>query len=148
MMTDMKKDIEYQIIDTVDGIDFEEVAEILSFYGLSNLDAKTQRTVFENSYVTIFIKTDEKLIGVGRAISDGITHAAIFNIAVRDEYRGHGIGKRIVDEILKRVEGCNVTLYTHPKHIGLYEHWGFKRLKTAYVIFHDESHYKEAGFID
>ncbi len=57
-MTDMKKDIEYQIIDTVDGIDFEKVAEILSFYGLSNLDAKTQRTVFENSYVTIFIKDE------------------------------------------------------------------------------------------
>ena len=144
----MKPDIEYKVIDTTEGIDFREVTDILTFHGLSDLDTDTQKKVFENSYVTIFIVSEGKVIGVGRAISDGITHASIYNIAVRDEYRGHGIGKVIVDEILKRVEGCNVTLYTHPKHIGLYEHWGFKRLKTSYVIFHDETHYKEAGFID
>ena len=129
----MKK-IDFQIIDKIDGIDFEEVAAILSFYGLSSLDAKTQKNVFANSYVTIFIKADEKLIGVGRAISDGITHASIFNIAVRDEYRGHGIGKVIVDEILKRVEGCNVTLYTHPKHIGLYEHWHKELISATFAL--------------
>ena len=144
----MVPDIDYKVIDRIDDIDFQEVTDILTFHGLSDLDNDTQKKVFENSFVTIFIEADDKVIGVGRAISDGITHASIYNIAVRDEYRGHGIGKVIVDEILKRVEGCNVTLYTHPKHIGLYEHWGFKRLKTAYVIFHDETHYKEAGFID
>ena len=144
----MVPDIDYKVIDRIDDIDFQEVTDILTFHGLSDLDNDTQKKVFENSFVTIFIEADDKVIGVGRAISDGITHASIYNIAVRDEYRGHGIGKVIVDEILKRVEGCNVTLYTAPKHIGLYEHWGFKRLKTSYVIFHDETHYKEAGFID
>lgn len=140
------KDLE--IIDNCDEVDFEEVNHILNFYGLSDLDTPTQEKVFRNSYVTVFLRYKDKIVGVGRAISDGITHANIYNVAVRDEYRGHGIGKVIVDEILKRVEGCNVTLYTSPKHIGLYEHWGFKRLKTAYVIFADETHYKEAGFID
>ena len=139
---------ELEVIDNCDEVDFEEVNHILNFYGLSDLDTPTQEKVFRNSYVTVFLRYDEKIVGVGRAISDGITHASIYNIAVRDEYRGQGIGKVIVDEILKRVEGCNVTLYTSPKHIGLYEHWGFKRLKTAYVIFHDETHYKEAGFIE
>lgn len=139
---------ELEVIDNCDEVDFEEVNHILNFYGLSDLDTPTQEKVFRNSYVTVFLRYKDKIVGVGRAISDGITHASIYNIAVRDEYRGQGIGKVIVDEILKRVEGCNVTLYTSPKHIGLYEHWGFKRLKTAYVIFHDETHYKEAGFID
>ena len=140
------KDLE--VIDNCEEVDFEEVNHILNFYGLSDLDTPTQEKVFRNSYVTVFLRYKDKIVGVGRAISDGITHASIYNIAVRDEYRGQGIGKVIVDEILKRVEGCNVTLYTSPKHIGLYEHWGFKRLKTAYVIFHDETHYKEAGFIE
>ena len=147
-MRNMVPDIKYKVVDRIDDIDFQEVTDILTFHGLSDLDNDTQKKVFENSFVTIFIEADDKVIGVGRAISDGITHANIYNVAVRDEYRGHGIGKVIVDEILKRVEGCNVTLYTSPKHIGLYEHWGFKRLKTAYVIFADETHYKEAGFID
>lgn len=68
-MTDMKKDIEYQIIDTVDGIDFEEVAEILSFYGLSNLDAKTQRTVFEKRVLS----TDSSSNTSHNVISEVIT---------------------------------------------------------------------------
>ena len=137
-----------KVIDRCDDIDFEEVNSILHFYGLSDLDTPTQRQVFLNSYVTIFIKDGDKIIGVGRAISDGITHASIYNIAVRDEYRGHRIGKLIIDEILKRVEGCTVTLYTSPRHIGLYEHWGFRRMKTSYAIFHNEEYYEEQGFIE
>lgn len=144
----MTKKTDYEIVDSCEGIDFSEVADLLKFYGLSELDADMQKKAFENSYVTIFLKKDHRIIGVGRAISDGVCQAAISNIAIKDEYRGNGLGKVVVDEILKRVEGFNVTLYTSPKHIGLYEHWGFSRLKTAYVIFPDPSHYREAGFIE
>lgn len=140
--------IDYKIKTDNDGIDFEEVAEILHFHGLSDLDTETQKKVFLNSYAVVYLISEGKIIGLGRAISDGVCQAAIYNIAVRDEYRGNGLGKVIVDEILKQVEGCNVILYTHPKHFGLYEHWGFSRLKTAYAIYPDADHYREAGFID
>lgn len=91
---------------------------------------------------------DGHVIGVGRAISDGISQAALYNIAVKDEYRGEGLGKVIVDAIVDQVSECNIILYTHPKHIGLYEHWGFSRLKTGYIRFYEEEHYRESGFID
>ena len=136
----------YEIIDSCENIDFGEVSGLLKYYGLSDLDSDTQRQVFRNSYVTIFVKKKDELIGVGRAISDGISQGAIYNIAVKDEYRGKGIGKRIVDEILKRLSGCNVILYTHPKHIGLYEHWGFRRMSTSYARFPEEKHYEQEGF--
>jgi len=131
-----------------EGIDFEEVNAILSFYGLTNVSTALQEKIFRNSYAVAFILKDGHVIGVGRAISDGISQAAIYNIAVKDDYRGNGLGKVIVDSILEQVEGCNVILYTHPKHIGLYEHWGFSRLKTGYIKFYEEEHYREAGFID
>ena len=95
-----------------------------------------------------FIKDEDRLIGVGRALSDGICQGAIYNIAVRDEYRGKGIGKLIVDQILSRLSGCNVVLYTHPKHIGLYEHWGFRRMHTSYAKFPQEEHYEQEGFFE
>ena len=100
----------YEIIDSCEKIDFQKVSDLLRYYGLSDLDSDTQRQVFQNSYVTIFVKKDGELIGVGRAISDGISQGAIYNIAVKDAYRGKGIGKRIVDEILKRLSGCNVII--------------------------------------
>lgn len=131
-----------------DNINFEEVREILNFYGLSDFDADAQRQVFENSYAVVFLLKDQKVVGVGRAISDGICQAAIYNLAVRDEYRGNGLGKIILDNLLKQVEGCNVILYTHPKHLGLYEHWGFSKMKTAYALYIGEEHYREEGFIE
>ena len=138
----------YKIINSCVNIDFSQVWEILHFYGLSDLDIDTQEKVFKSSYAVVFLMDGKKIIGVGRAISDGITLATLCNIAVRDAYRGNGLGKVILDNLLKQVEGCNVTLYTHPKHIGLYEHWGFSKLKTAYVIFNEEEHYKKEGFIE
>ncbi len=138
----------FEIIDTCENIDFEEVSTLLRFYGLSDFDAETQKKVFLNSYVTIFVKENGKLIGVGRALSDGICQGAIYNIAVRDEYRGKGIGKLIIDEILSRLSGCNVILYTHPKHIGLYEHWGFRKMHASYAKFPDEEYYEQNGFFE
>lgn len=138
----------YKVIKSCENIDFSQVWEILHFYGLSDLDIDTQEKVFKSSYAVVFLMDGKKIIGVGRAISDGITLATLCNIAVRDAYRGNGLGKVILDNLLKQVEGCNVTLYTHPKHIGLYEHWGFSKLKTAYVIFNEEEHYKKEGFIE
>ncbi len=140
--------MKYKIVKSCENIDFSQVCELLHFYGLSNLDVDTQEKVFKNSYAVVFLLDGKKIIGVGRAISDGICQAALYNLAVRDEYRGNGLGKVIVDYLLKQVEGCNVILYTHPKYIGLYEHWGFSRLKTAYAIYIDEEHYREEGFIE
>ena len=139
---------EYEIIDSCDGIDFDKVSALLKYYGLSDLDGDMQRQVFQNSYVTVFVKDNGRLIGVGRAISDGICQGAIYNIAVRDEYRGRGIGKLIVDEILSRLKGCNVVLYTHPKHLGLYEHWGFRKMRTSYAKFPREEYFEKEGFFE
>ena len=135
-----------QIKTDTDGIDFDQVSELLAQFGLSNLDGRTQKKVFENSYAKVFIIASGEVIGVGRAISDGYTQAAIYNIAIRKDFQGKGYGKRVLDELLKQVEGCNVVLYTHPKHIGLYEHWGFSKLKTGYALFPNEEHYRAEGF--
>ena len=54
----------------------------------------------------------------------------------------------IVDELLKQVAGCNVILYTHPKHLGLYEHWGFSKMKTGYALYVNQEEYRREGFID
>lgn len=139
--------MDYLIKTTTDNIDFNEVYDILSYYGLSHADAEMQKKIFENSYAVVFLMHDNKVIGVGRAISDGISQALLCNIALDKYHRGIGLGKVIVDELLKQVRGCNVILYTHPKHIGLYEHWGFSRMKTGYALYQDEENYRNMGFI-
>ena len=62
----------FEIKTDMDGIDFDEVSGLLNGYGLSDLDSKTQRIVFERSYAKVFILEDGHVAGVGRALSDGI----------------------------------------------------------------------------
>lgn len=116
-------------------VDWEGVSRILSFYGLSHLDAATQKTVFERSYAVAFAYDGDRLIGCGRALSDGIAQAAIYNIALEEGYHGRQIGRAIINSLLEQVKGCNVILYTHPQTVALYEKFGFRRQKTGMVKF-------------
>ena len=139
----------YHIQVSVENINWERVAELLSYFGLSNFDAKTQKKVFENSYAVAFAFDETKLIGVGRALSDGICQAAIYNIALDEEYQGLGIGKGIINSLINQVKSCNIILYTHPQTIDLYEHLGFRRMKTGMVMYEgsDLDKMEEIGFI-
>ena len=132
----------------IDGFDFREVTDLLNGFGLSDLDNDKQRLVFERSYAKVFILKDGHVAAVGRALSDGIAQASIYNIAVREDLGGQGLGRTVINELLRQVEGCNVVLYTHPKHIGLYEHWGFRKLKTSYAHFPNEEHFLTEGFLE
>ena len=113
---------------STEDVDWERVAWLLKSFGLSGFDANTQEKVFKNSYATAFAYDDEKIIGVGRALSDGICQAAIYNIALDEEYHGKQIGRAIIENLLDQVKGCNVILYYPPsntllcmKNLGLEE---------------------------
>lgn len=126
-------DITYKI--TKEGIHWQEVADVLRRSGLSDRSAEDQETIFTNSYAVVFVYDKERIVGVGRALSDGVCQAAIYNIALDEEYQGYGIGRKLIELLLDQVKGQNVILYTHPRTVALYEKMGFRRNKTALSIF-------------
>ena len=142
----MAKLMKYEVKIDVDNVDFEKVAAILTYHGLSLFDAKTQEKVFSNSYAVVFLYDGEELVGVGRALSDGISQAAIYNIALEERYRGFGLGKVIINELIKQLPGCNIILYTAPQLASLYEHLGFRRMKTGFAKYVEQDEYEARGF--
>jgi ribosomal protein S18 acetylase RimI-like enzyme len=126
-------DITYKI--TKENIDWQQVSDILRRSGLSDHTAKEQETIFTNSYAVVFVYHKETLVGVGRALSDGVCQAAIYNIALEEEFQGNGTGKKLINLLLDQVKGQNVILYTHPRTVALYEKMGFRRSKTAMCIY-------------
>lgn len=77
---------------------------------------------------------EEKMIGMGRCISDGSSDAYIQDVTVLPEYRGRGVGKRIVLTLLKalRARGMEwIGLIAAPGGEKFYRSLGFKRFGRA-----------------
>lgn len=125
----------YKIQKTTKNINWSKVAELLSHFGLSDLDAETQQEVFERSYAVVFLFDNKEMVGFGRAISDGICQAAIYNIALDERYQGKGLGRKIINELIEQVKQCNIILYTHPEIIEFYEKLGFMKMKTGMAMY-------------
>jgi ribosomal protein S18 acetylase RimI-like enzyme len=114
---------------------WEKVAEILSIVGMASFAPEFHRKAFESSHSTVFAYHAGELIGCGRAISDGICQAAIYDVAVLPEYQGKGIGRTIVEALCAPLEHCNVILYAMPGKENFYQKLGFRSMKTAMARF-------------
>jgi len=125
----------YRVQKTTENINWTRVADLLAHFGLSEFDAETQQKVFEQSYAVVFIFDKEQVVGFGRAISDGVCQAALYNIALDEKYHGKGLGKEIINQLIMQVKQCNIILYTHPNTVGLYENLGFRKMKTGMAMY-------------
>lgn len=141
-------DITYKI--TKENINWQEVSEVLERSGLSVYPAKVQKTIFMNSYAVVFVYDGNRIVGVARALSDGVCQAAVYNVALDEEYQGSGIGREMLLRLFEQLKGQNIILYTHPQTVLLYEKLGFRRAKTAMELFYaPEDHLswmEEEGF--
>lgn len=128
-------------------INWYEVRNILKTVGMSYVDSDIHKKSFENSYTVVFVFDNENLIGFGRAISDGVRQSAIYDVATLPEYQGKGIGRLIIENIIKNTPTCNFILYASPGKEGFYESLGFRRLKTGMGLFIDMEGMKSKNFI-
>jgi ribosomal protein S18 acetylase RimI-like enzyme len=140
----MKLDIQLNCAD----VNWQVVAETLKRVGMAYAEPAAHKKSFENSQVTVFIRREGQLIGFGRAISDGVFQAAIYDVAVIPEYQAEGIGKIIIKTIMDKLSNCNFILYATPGKEGFYQTLGFRKMKTGMALFRKAQLMKERGFIE
>ena len=93
------------------------------------------------------VYSDGKQIGFARVVSDFATYAYIGDVFVVESYRGHGLGKWLMECIVghPRLQGLRRwTLLTRDAH-GLYTQFGFTPLRKPerYMERHDPEVYKQ-----
>lgn len=116
---------------------------------LGNKQPADLKIAFGNSMFRCFVHDDGKLVGVGRVLADGVYTAYIGDIAVHPDYRGTGVGKQIVAELLRQCEGHKkIILYSVPGSEAFYQKFGFRRMRTAMAIFANQGVAMERGYID
>jgi len=89
--------------------------------------------IVKNSSVFAGAFLRDRLIGMGRALSDLASDAYIQDVAVLKEYRGNGIGKKIIRVLLSTLKDNKVDwigLIAQPGTEIFYEELGFEKLKN------------------
>jgi GNAT superfamily N-acetyltransferase len=131
-----------------EGVDWQAVADILKRVGMAHYSPEVHAKAFRASHTTVFVHDGDRLVGFGRAISDGAYQAAVYDCAVLPEYQGHKLGSRIMRAILDGVGDCNVILYAALGKEGFYRKQGFSLMKTGMARFVRADIMREKGFID
>ncbi len=88
--------------------------------------------IVEDSAVFVGAFLEKNLIGIGRALSDLASDAYIQDVAVLKEFRGKGIGRKIIQTLIKKLKENGVDwigLVAQPGTSSFYEELGFEVLK-------------------
>lgn len=126
--------------------------ELSNLYKIAPLGVKSPEhleNVFSNSRYKCFIYFKDKLIGAGRALSDGADCSYICDIAIHPEYQDHGLGRSILERLLEfSKEHQKIILYAVPGKEGFYEKAGFRKMTSAMAIFKDQEKAQKFGLIE
>jgi len=93
--------------------------------------------IMQGSFCFAVASINERLIGMGRAISDGACDSYIQDVAVLSEFRGKGIGALIMDELIKYLKSKNInwiTIVSEPQAVSFYQKYGFSEM-TDHIPF-------------
>lgn len=133
------------------GVNWAEVAQVMELAPLAKRDPEQLRRAAENSEVVVFahdLAQQERVVGFGRALSDGELCGVIYDVVVLPDYQGRGVGRAIVTALLARLPVHSIILYAVPGKEGFYEALGFHRLKTGMGKFTEPNILREKGYID
>jgi N-acetylglutamate synthase-like GNAT family acetyltransferase len=95
------------------------------------------------------VMSGEQLVAFARAVTDGATFAWICDVIVHPDWRGNGLGKQVVRELLSQPElqGLRRLLLATADAHGLYQRHGFASLKAPerWLELHNASVYQTAA---
>jgi N-acetylglutamate synthase-like GNAT family acetyltransferase len=132
-----------QFCDRKSKIDILQLQKLFESAAFWAQDRKSEdlEVAIANSEPVITVWDTERLIGFARATSDGVYRATIWDVVVHPDYRGAGLGRKLVETVLShprmnRVE--RVYLMTSMQQ-RFYERIGFEcNTTTTMVLFNQE----------
>lgn len=132
-----------------ESIDWEELSNLYRIAPLGNKKPSDLKIRFSNSMFTCFVYESNVLVGVGRALADGMDCSYICDVAVHPNHQGLGIGKDIAAKLVERSKGHKkIILYAVPDKEPFYRKLSFKRMVTAMAIFENQAQALESGLIN
>jgi len=131
------------------GIDWNELSRLYRIAPLGDKNAADLKLCFGNSMFKCFVFDGDALVGVGRAVADGIDCSYLCDVAIHPDYQGRGLGKAIILKLKELSAGHRkVILYANPGKEGFYKKLGFLPMRTAMAVFQNQEKAIEGGLVE
>lgn len=130
----MKRNIEYSL-DKRPTID--QIIELYDNAGLPRptYDKERMQKMFENSNLIVTAWYNSKLVGVSRSITDWVWACYLSDLAVRDDYKNEGIGRKLITLSKEKVGNQSmVLLLSVPTAMEYYPKVGFEKQESSFII--------------
>ncbi len=105
-----KKTMNLSIKYGTEDIDWAALCEIIRLAPLGTREPDKLEIASKNSSVVCSVFADGKMIGFGRAISDGHYQSAIYDVVVLPEFQKQGVGKAIMNALLEKLPNTSIVL--------------------------------------
>lgn len=118
--------------------------QIIELYENAKLPRPTHdkdriREMFEHSNLVVTAWHNDLLVGVSRSITDWAWSCYLADLAIRSDYQGKGIGKKMIHITKEEVgERSTVLLLSVPTAMDYYPKAGLKKIENGFIIHRDK----------
>ncbi|AXI30398.1 GNAT family N-acetyltransferase [Priestia megaterium] len=117
---------------SIENIEWSRMKDIYHSVGWKNHDEEKIKKVFQSSNVVAIAYDENKIVGFGRALSDGVFNAAIYDVVIDEQYQNKGIGQKIIENLLAPLNDIScVHLVSTAGNEEFYKKAGFRKMKTG-----------------
>ena len=101
-----------------------------------NRKIKDLKQCLANSDVIVSLWINNKILGFGRALSDGVYRSVLWDIVIDDDYQGKGYGKLIVNSLLesKKIKPSEKVYLMTSNQKDFYCQIGFKEVLSQNLL--------------
>lgn len=118
--------------------DVEKYNLLYDLVGWGSYDKEISKKALNNTYYSVSIYDENKIIGYGRLIGDGICFMHIHDVMVIPEYQNKKIGTSIMNKLLEKIKeikkenpDLRVYLGASKGKEGFYKKFGFIERRNA-----------------
>ncbi len=130
----MRKASEVTLKQDIENVDWQALADVYRETLGPEDPAQLART-WAKSYATVLAYAEERLVGAGRAISDGEREALIVGVVVLPAYQRTGIGSRMMAALTEALKGTAILLTCEEdENVSFYEKAGFRTHKRVMAL--------------
>ena len=101
-----------------------------------NRDMNSLKKMLSNSQAISSLWSNKELIGFGRATSDSIYRAILWDIVIKDKWQRKGYGKKIINSLLenKVIKSVERVYLMTTNQASFYSQFGFRKVQKQVLM--------------